>query len=162
MLTKKTQNAPAAPSGDAYQAILNGNGAVAQGGGTVVGAGATYVGGSVNTGGGDFIGRDRITNITHGVSPRDLEQLFASLSAAIAQHAPADKQALATQQAEELKSELTKGKQAEDRKIAGIIDKLAEMAPGAVGAVVSLFTAPILDGIVGPVTKYVLDKFSPS
>jgi hypothetical protein len=32
------------------------------------------------------------------------------------------------------------------------------MAPGAVGAIVSTFANPILSGLAGPVTKFVLDK----
>ena len=112
----------AAPHGNTYQATLTGNGAIAQGpGATAVGArgvnvggnntgnintgtqtidtgGGAYVGGSVDTGG-DFVGRDKITQ---GVSPRDLEPLFAPLLAAVAKQAPADKQAAAVQQVEEL------------------------------------------------------------
>lgn len=123
--------------------------------------GGAYVGGNVNLGGGNFIGRDRITHI-NSPSPQDLERRFAPLLAAIAQQAPADMQAAAERQAAELMSEVAKGEHAEDGKIARIIDGLAGMAPGAVGAVVSLFAAPILDGIVGPVTKFVLDKLKPS
>ncbi len=46
-----------------YKAILIGEGAIAQDGSTAVGAGATYVGGDVNTGGGDFVGRDKIIHM---------------------------------------------------------------------------------------------------
>jgi len=78
-----------APHGNAYQATLTGNGAIAQGpGATAVGAGGVYiggkntgnvntgtqtnidtgggayVGGGVDTGGGDFVGRDKIVNVT--------------------------------------------------------------------------------------------------
>jgi hypothetical protein len=46
-----------------YQAHLTGDGAIAQGhGATAIGAGGCYIGGSVNTGGGDFIGRNRISH----------------------------------------------------------------------------------------------------
>jgi len=176
-------DAAAAPGGDTYQASLTGNGAIAQGEGAAIGAGgvyvggentgtintgtqtnidtggAAYIGGNVDTGGGDFIGRDKIT---HGVSPRDLEQLFAFLLAAIAQQAPPDTQATAKQQVEELKAEVAKGKQAEDGKIARMVDGLVGLVPNAVSAVVSLFATPILGGIAGPFTKSVLDKLNPS
>jgi len=173
----------AAPSGSTYEANLTGNGAIAQGPGeSAVGARGVYVGGknagNINTGtqtrihtgggayvggsvdaGGDFIGRDRITQ---GISPRDLEPLFASLLAAVAQEAPADKQAAAVQEVEELKAEVAKGKQADDSKMGRIVDGLVSMVPGAIGSVLSMFATPILGGIAGPVTKYVLDKLKGS
>ncbi len=117
----------AAPHGNTYQATLAGSGAIAQGpGATAVGARGVHVGGkntgNVNTGtqtntdtgggayvggdahaGRDFVGRDRITQ---GISPKDLEPLFASLLAVVAQQAPTDKQAAAVQQVEELKAEI--------------------------------------------------------
>jgi hypothetical protein len=179
--SSESEGGTAATGSGAHQATLNGSGAIAQGGGTAVGAGGVYVGGqntgqintgtqtnvdtgggahivsNVNTGGGDFIGRDKIT---HGISPHELEPLFATLLAAIAQQAPAQTKAAAVQQAEELKAEVAKGEKAEDGKIAKIVDGLTGMVPGAVGAVVSLFATPILGGIAGPVTKYVLGKLN--
>jgi hypothetical protein len=170
---------PAAAGGTRYQANLTGSGAIAQGGGTAVGArgvyvggkntgnintgtqatidtgGDAYVGGSVDTGGGDFTGRDKVTR---GVSARDLEPLFAPLLAAVVEHVPADKQATALQQVQVLKAEVAKGEQADDSKLGKIVDELAAMVPGAIGAVVKTFATPILGGIVGPITKYVLDK----
>ncbi|MFZ0255515.1 MAG: toll/interleukin-1 receptor domain-containing protein [Gammaproteobacteria bacterium] len=165
--------------GTTYRANLTGSGAIAQGPGHAVGAGGvyvggknvgnintgtqthintaggTYVGGGVDTGGGDFIGRDKLT---FGTSPRDLEPLFAPLLAAVAQHASRDKQAAAVQQVQALKVEVAKGQHADDSKVAKILDGLVAMVPGAVGAVVSLFAAPILRAIAGPVTQFVLDK----
>ncbi|MDQ3773682.1 MAG: toll/interleukin-1 receptor domain-containing protein [Pseudomonadota bacterium] len=174
----------AAPAGVTYQANLTGSGAIGQGpGATAVGArgvyvggknagnintgtqtridtgGGAYVSGSVDTGGGDFVGRDRVTR---GVSPRDLERLFASLLAAVTKQAPPDKQTATVQQVEELKAEVAKGKQADDSKVGRIVDGLVAMVPGALGAVVSMFATPILGGIAGPVTKSVLDKLKES
>ena len=177
--------APTAPT--ISQANLTGSGAIAPGpGATAVGAGAVYVGGqntgSINTGtqvethtgggayiggnvsaGRDFVSRDKSVYgdqiETGDVSKsRDLEPLFVTLLAAIAQHAPAEKQAAAVQQVQELKVEAAKGKQADDGKIAKIVDGLVELVPKAVGAIVSTFATPILGGVAGPVTKYVLDK----
>ena len=174
----------AAPHGNTYQATLTGNGAIAQGpGASAVGAGGVYVGGKnagnintgtqtridtgggayvggrVDTGGGDFVGRDKIMQ---GISPRDLEPLFAFLLAAVAEEAPAAMQATAVQQVEELKAEVAKGKQADDSKMGRIVDGLLAMVPGAIGAVVSMFATPILGGIAGPVTKSVLAKLKGS
>jgi hypothetical protein len=178
---KSANGEAAAPNGNTYQATSTGSGAIAQGSGaTAIGAGGVHVGGKntgnintgtqVNTGGGayvgggvhagrDFVGRDKITQ---GISPGDLAPLFAPLLAAVAQQAPADRQAAAVQQVEELKAEVAKGEQADDRKLGKIVDGLVALVPGAVGAVVSLFATPILGGIAGPVTKFVLDKLKAS
>ena len=142
--------------------------------------GGAYIGGNVSAGR-DFVGRDMVVHgdqietgdvsgtgipigtaaradVTQGVTPRDLEPLFATLLAAIAQHAPPEKQAAAVRQVHELKAEVAKGKQADDGKIAKIVEGLVGLVPKAVGAIVSTFATPILGGVAGPVTKYVLEK----
>lgn len=177
---KPEQGAAAAPAGDNYQATLTGSGAIAQGrgaqavgaGGVLVGGnnssnintgtqshtnsgGGTYIGGSVHTGGGDFVGRDQIKS---GLSPYDLEALFAPLLVAVAQHAPAAEKTAAVQQVQQLKTELAQGPQAADDKVGTILDGLAAMVPAAIGAIVSAFASPLLAGVAGPVTKFVLNK----
>jgi hypothetical protein len=106
---------------------------------------------------GDVVGRDKITTITSGLSGDQLNQLFAPLMSAL-RAAPPEKQNEAIQKAEELKKEVAKGKDANDGALARIVDGLVALVPGAVGAVVGMFATPILGGIVGPVTKFVLDK----
>jgi hypothetical protein len=177
---KPAKDEAATPSGDNYQATLTGNGAITQGpGARAVGAsgvyvggkntgnintgaqtkidtsGGAYVGGNIHTDGGGFVGRDKIIQ---GISPQDLETLFAPLLAVVAQQALSDKQAAAVRQVQKLKAEVAKGKQADDSKMGKIISGLVGMVPGAVGAVVSMFATPLLDGIIGPVTRVVLDK----
>ena len=117
--------------------------------------GGTYVDGDVETGGGDFVGRNKNTS---GVSAAELAPLFAQLIAAMVQQAPADKQAAAMQQVQALQAEVTKGAHADDNRVGKIIEGLAGMVPGAIGALVGTFAHPILGGIAGPVTKYVLNK----
>ncbi len=181
---KPDKREAAAPGGTTYQANLTGNGAIAQGpGARAVGAsgvyvggkntgnintgtqtridtsGGAYVGGNIHTDGGDFVGRDKITQ---GISPQSLETLFAPLLAVVVQQAPSDKQVAAAQQVQELKAEVAKGKQADDSKMGKIVDGLVGMVPGAVGQVVSMFATPILGGIAGPVTKFVLGKLKVS
>jgi hypothetical protein len=169
---------PAAPQpGVSYQATNTGSGAVAQGpGATAIGAGGVYVGGknkgNINTGtqistgggayvagnvsaGGDFVGRDKITS---GMSGAEVAALFGQLTAAVVQYAPSEKRAAAVEEVQKLQTEVAKGKQADDNKIARIVDGLAGMVPGAIGAVVSMFTNPLLNGIAGNATKFVLDK----
>jgi hypothetical protein len=181
---KPDKREAAAPGGTTYQANLTGNGAIAQGrGARAVGpsgvyvdgkntgnintgtqtridtSGGAYVGGNIHTDGGDFVGRDKIIQ---GISPQDLETLFAPLLAIVVQQAPSDKQLAAAQQVQELKAEVAKGKQADDSKMGKIVDGLVGMVPGAVGQVVSMFATPILGGIAGPVTKCVLGKLKVS
>ena len=59
---------------------------------------------------------------------------------------------------EALKAEAAKGKQADDGTVAKLVDGFVQLVPSAVGAIVSAFGTPILGGIAGPVTKFVLDK----
>jgi len=166
------------PVGMSYAATLTGNGAIAQGeGATAVGPGGVNVGGNnagpINTGtqidtggaayvrgnitaGRDFVGRDRITK---GIQGADLDPLFASVRAAVGTHASPDQQAVAGKRVREIEAEVVKGEQVDDSRLGRLIDGLLEMVPGAVGAVVKLFATPILGGIVGPVTRVVLDKW---
>lgn len=117
--------------------------------------GGAYFGGNV-TASGDVVGRDQV--ITQALSSHDLESLLAPLIAIVAQHAPPDKQALVEQQVQELRLEIAKGKHSQDARIAKIVDGLAGMVPAAVTTVISTFATPALSGIVGPVTKFVLEK----
>ena len=142
--------------------------------------GGAYVRGHV-TAGGDFVGRDRIVHgdqittgdvsgtgiavgrgahasVVQGMAPRDLEPLFAPLLAAIAAAAPDDSKAAALQQAQALKAEVAKGKEAEDGVIANMIEGLAGLVPEAVKTIMVTFGSPILAGLTGPITKYVLGK----
>ena len=105
-----------------------------------------------------FAGRDLYNVETHGLSPQDLDELFTPVIKAI-QQAPPEKQAQAQETAKELKSELAKGEKAEDSRIAKLVDNLLNLVPGALSAVATLFGQPILAGLVGPVTKFVLDQF---
>jgi len=174
------KDAAGATGSTTYNASLSGNGAIAQGSGaTAVGArgalvggnnsgnintgtqshietdGGAYTGGNVSTGGGDFVGRD---SSTQGLAAADLEPLFASLLALVANKAPADQRAEALKQVQELKAETANGREADDSKLATIIDGLVAMVPEAIGNIVGLFATPVLRGIAGPVTKFVLDK----
>lgn len=145
---------------------------------THIDTGGDYVGGNMTVHGdvvhGDKVGGDKTTvgDITssvvalgrgarasqqQGVSAAELERLFQPLLAAI-HTAPAAQQAPAAAQVETLKQELAKGDQADDGRLGQLIDGLVGLVPGAVGAVVSIFASPILAGVAGPVTKYVLDK----
>jgi hypothetical protein len=112
--------------------------------GAVSGTGIAIAGGSQST-------------VTTGLSRQELDSLFAPLMMAL-QATPPEKRTAALRQAEELKWETAKGKQADDGRIARLIDRLVELAPRAVSTIVSTFASPILSRIAGPVTKFVLEK----
>jgi hypothetical protein len=117
------------------------------------GGGVTISGGTVTAG--NIVGRDQI--IGTQVSPVHLEQTFQPIADSIRANAGANETA-ALQRLDELKSEAAKGKDAKDNVLAKLIEGLVGLVPSAVSAVVSAFGTPLLGGIAGPATKYVLDK----
>jgi hypothetical protein len=132
--------------------------------------GGAYIGGGVNMGGGTFAGRDLTVQgtgiafgqdaqvqVEQGISGADLDRLFAPLMAAV-DDAPPDMRDQATEVAQDLKQEAAKGKAASDSRMATLIDGLVALVPGAVSTVVTMFATPVLGAVVGPVTKFVLDK----
>ena len=176
-------DAAVAPGSTTYDARLSGSGAIAQGPGAMAaGPGGVNVrgnnSGTINTGtqtnidtgggahigrdvygsGGDFVGRDKII---HGMSPAESKPLFDELLKVVEAQAPPGQRAKAVQQVGELKAEVAKGKQANDGTVAKLIESLVGLVPGAESTVASTFVNPILGGIAGPVTKYVLDKLKP-
>ncbi len=157
-----------------YDATNTGSGAIAQGtGATAVGAGGVFIRGqnkgNINTGTqittGDVSGTGIATgpgaqaSVTQGIPAQQLSDLFAPLLAAIKQAgtAPAT-QAAAAEKVKQLKTEVAKGKEADDTRLGKIVDGLVDLVPGAVGTVIGMFATPLLSGIAGPVTQYVLDK----
>ena len=99
-------------------------------------------------------------NIHQGLSSTELKQLdelFQPLKETARQAAPQSQEAQVETKVQELHTELSQGKNANADRLNKVIDGLVDMAPGALGAVVSMFTSPILGALVGPVTKQVLD-----
>lgn len=111
-------------------------------------AGGAYFGGNV-TAGGDVVGRDKTT---HYHAPADLDALFAPLRAVLAPHPQA------LPQVAELQAETAKAGLADDNRLAGLVEVLALAAPGAGGELAKLFAQPSVQGVAGPVTRYVLSK----
>lgn len=114
--------------------------------------------GGIDTGGGRIIaqyvsGGDMTIN---QVSPETLDRLFEPLSHVV-NSTPAESKPSATATVAQLKNELAKGPHAQDGVIAKSIDGLVSLVPSAVSAVVSMFASPVLSGLVGPATKYVLE-----
>jgi hypothetical protein len=117
-------------------------------------SGGVNISGAVGAVGGDIVGGDKIVGAPSVAAiDRAMKPLIEAISAA-----PSDKRPEAEAKLEALKQEVAKGEKANDRTVVNIIDELVELVPGAVSAVVSAFETPILGGIAGPVTGFVLDK----
>ena len=103
----------------------------------------------------DFVGRDKIS---YGSSPSELATAFVPLLQAVQQHALPGVRPQALAKVTELQAELQMYNKPDDHKVAGLIESLTAMVTNAIGSVVKMFAAPILQGLVGPATKYVLGK----
>jgi hypothetical protein len=117
-------------------------------------SGGVNISGQVGSVGGDIVGRDKITGVP---SPAALDGALRPVTEAIGT-APAEVHAEAEAKLAALKDEAAKGKDANDGVIAKLVDGLVELVPAAASAVASAFATPILGGIAGPVTGFVLDK----
>jgi hypothetical protein len=92
---------------------------------------------------------------------QQIQQALQPVAAAI-EKAPPEKQAEAAKTLDKIKEEVAKDKKADDGTLAKLVEGLVGLVPSAVTAVASAFGTPLLGGIAGPITKYVLDKFKPS
>jgi hypothetical protein len=120
-------------------------------------SGGVNISGSVGSVGGDIVGRDTITGAPSAAA---LEDALRRLTEAI-RGAPGEKrlEAEAPPKLAALKQEAAKGKDAAAAGlVAKLVDGLVGLVPGAASAVIGAFATPILGGIAGPVTKFVLDK----
>jgi hypothetical protein len=72
--------------------------------------------------------------------------------------APPQAQAEAEAKLAALKQEAAKGKDANDGVMASLMDGLVGLVPAAASAVGSAFATPLLGGLVGPATRFVIDK----
>jgi hypothetical protein len=105
---------------------------------------------------GDVVGGDQTKTINFAPPP-ELDNALRPVAEAI-RSAPSEKQAEAEAKLDELKREAAKGEDADDGVVARLVDGLVSLVPGAVSAVVAAFGSPILSGVAGSATKFVLDK----
>lgn len=117
-------------------------------------SGGVNISGTVGSVGGDIVGRDKFTGIP---TAAELDRALRPLSEAI-KAAPAATRSEADARLAALKQEAAKGSGADDRRIADLVDGLVKLVPSAVTAVVNAFATPILGGIAGPISRFVLDK----
>ena len=112
--------------------------------------------GTMNTGGGNVVGGDMNTTTTTYYSPTEIHNTWQPVAEVI-RTAPPERRTEAEAKLEDLKKETAKGKKADDSTIAKLVKGLVGLVPSAVSAVVGAFGTPILSGVAGPVTKFVLD-----
>jgi hypothetical protein len=117
-------------------------------------SGGVNISGSVGSVGGDIVGRDKIVGIPSAAALDDaLRPVLEAIRTAPPQVKPEAEAKLAA-----LQQEAGKGENANDRTLADLVDGFVKLVPAAVSAVVSAFATPILGGVAGPVTSFVLDK----
>ena len=117
-------------------------------------SGGVNISGSVGSVGGDIVGGNKTIGVRSAAALDDtLRMVLEAIRTAPPQAQPEAEAKLAA-----LKQEAAKGKEANDGVIAKLVDGLVGLVPSATTAVVSAFATPILGGIAGPITNFVLDK----
>lgn len=123
--------------------------------------GVSNIGGTINTGGGHVVGGNMTVTTNTTYSPIEIHNTWQPVAEAIRAASP-DRRAAAEAKLEDLKKEVANGNKAEDGTIARLVKGLVGLVPSAVSAIVGAFATPILGGVAGPVTKFVLDELGES
>jgi hypothetical protein len=107
------------------------------------------------SGTGIAIGRGSSTNvqIQQGLDAEQLNLLFAPLLTEVERHDPA-----AAVKVEALKAEAARGEEADDEKMAGLIEDIVDAVPSVVEEVINMFTNQIVAKAAGGATKYILKR----
>jgi uncharacterized protein YjbI with pentapeptide repeats len=113
--------------------------------------------GSITESEGVAIGRGARSSVSMGVSTDQIENLFRPLQDA-ARNSPLEKRNEPLQTLQEIKAEMAKGQQADDSRIAELIDEFVDLVPAAESTLLSTFAMPVLHKLTGPMTKDVLEK----
>jgi hypothetical protein len=118
----------------------------------------------VEVSGGTIVGRDQHVagDLIQGDKYEgcvNVSTVFAPVRQAMATaEMPPARKMEALQTVRDLETEAAKGEQADDGRLAQLVDGLVDLVPGAVSTVVNVFASPLLVGVAGPVTSFVLDK----
>jgi hypothetical protein len=106
--------------------------------------------GTMSTGGGNIVGGNMTINKMGTFSPAQINNALQPIADTIRRTAPPEQRAEAEAKLNDLKTEVAKGDQAEDRTVAKLVKGLVALIPSAVSSVVSAFATPILGGVAGP------------
>lgn len=108
------------------------------------------------SGTGIAIGRGAQANVNTGPAEQ-IAKLLEPIVAA-ARTAPVETRDQAVVKAQALQQEAAKGKDANDEVLAGLLQDLVALVPAAVSAVGAAFGGPLLAGLAGPATNFVLRR----
>lgn len=126
---------------------------------TIKTEGGAYIEGRVNiSGGGDFVGRDKILNYHDGTDVADLAQLFEAIYHQIEarpQDPNVDKEEIAGE-VKKIEDEAAKGEQANPNKIERWLGNLAQMAPDIWDVTVATLSNPVAG--IALVVKKIAEK----
>jgi hypothetical protein len=111
------------------------------------------------SGTGIAIGRGAQARVEQGMSRGDLDRLFTPLVTAV-REMPPPQQAEVQARVEALKVETVKGDQADDERIAELIQDLVALAPSTVDTIVGLFAPAALGRLAGAATRFVLKRIA--
>ncbi|MCB0090840.1 MAG: hypothetical protein KDE54_23250 [Caldilineaceae bacterium] len=90
----------------------------------------------------------------------DFTILFAPLLQDVFRVAPGEAQLVAHQKIVALQMEVSKGVDAQDEVMAGLIQDLVDVAPNIAMSICAIFTNSSLGNLVGPTTRYVLKRIA--
>lgn len=103
----------------------------------------------------NIAGRD--IHVGTQISNSQINSLFQPVEDAI-RSAPAEKQPEALEKLEGLKQEAARGKDADHGRMNKLIDGIVDLVPGALKSLASVFATPVLSGVAGPVSQFLLGK----
>jgi hypothetical protein len=134
--------------------------AAATGNVTINVVGGDQISATISDSSGVALGRDAQASVrTQTTSPSsDLSSFFMPLTIFVVQEAPRGLQVQAISLVQSLQSEVSQAMGADDAKVAGLIQDLADMVPAAVETIVSLFSSLPLSVKTGGTTKFVLGR----
>ena len=113
-------------------------------------SGGVNISGVIGSVGGDIIGDSKIVYA--------LDEVLLPVLNAI-KSAPPEVRPEAEAKLAALKQEVARGKDANKGVMGKLVDELVQLVPAAASAVGTAFATPLLGALVGPATKFLLDKF---
>lgn len=113
--------------------------------------------GDIGRGAAVAAGRGASASVHAGPSDDTLDDLFGPLFAAL-DKVSGERRDEAHEMATALRNEAAKGEGADDATMARLVEGMCYLAPGAAGAVTTLFADPALAAVAGPITRYEVDK----
>jgi hypothetical protein len=122
-------------------------------------SGGVNISGRIGSIGGDIVGRDKIVVAIDDAFGPVLDAIKAA-PPEVRPEAETKLKAVKREavKQEAVKQEAAKGKDRDDRVMAKLLNELIDLIPAAASAVGSAFATPVLGALVGPATKFLLDK----